>query len=139
MSAKTTSARDAIFISSADADKLWPLVEGDRAPFTADRHNLVRLGEELDRATIVEPAELPPDVVRMHSRVQLLDLDSGATLEYVLVFPHQAGSFPGAISVVAPVGTALLGYRAGSVIQWPVPKGVRRLRILSVDPPARAA
>lgn len=133
------SARDAIFIRSDDADKLWALVEGERAPFSADSQNLARLGEELDRAHIVEPGELPPDVIRMHSRVQLLDLDSGARLDYTLVFPHQAGSFPGAISVVAPVGTALLGYRTGSVIEWTVPKGVRRLRILSVDPPARAA
>jgi regulator of nucleoside diphosphate kinase len=139
MPVHTPSARDAIFVGSDDADKLWALVEGERAPFSADSQNLARLGEELDRANIVERDELPPDVVRMHSRVSLLDLDSGATLDYTLVFPHQAGAFPGAISVVAPVGTALLGYREGSVIEWTVPRGVRRLRVLRVDPSARAA
>ncbi len=139
MPVHTPSARDAIFVGSDDADKLWALVEGERAPFSADSQNLARLGEELDRANIVEPDELPPDVVRMHSRVRLLDLDSGATLDYTLVYPHQAGAFPGAISVVAPVGTALLGYREGSVIEWTVPRGVRRLRVLRVDPAARAA
>jgi regulator of nucleoside diphosphate kinase len=139
MPVKTQSARDTIFVGSDDAGKLWALVEGERAPFSADSHNFARLGEELDRANIVEPDELPPDVIRMHSRVRLLDLDSGATLDYTLVFPHQAGAFPGAISVVAPVGTALLGYRTGSVIEWIVPKGIRRLRVLRVESAARAA
>jgi regulator of nucleoside diphosphate kinase len=139
MPVHTQSARDAIFVGSGDADKLWALVEGERAPFSADSHNFARLGEELDRANIVEPDELPPDVIRMHSRVRLLDLDSGATLDYTLVFPHQAGAFPGAISVVAPVGTALLGDREGSVIEWTVPRGIRRLRVLRVEPASRAA
>lgn len=132
---ETAQLKDLIQVGSADAEKLWELVEGERAPYSRDRLNLARLGEELDRATIVEQHELPADVVRMHSRVRLLDLESGEELNYVLVYPHQAGAFPGAISVVAPVGTALLGYRAGAVIEWPVPRGLRRLKLLSVQPP----
>lgn len=132
---ETAMMKDLILIGSADAEKLWELVEAERAPFSRDRHNLVRLGEELDRATIVEQESVPEDVVRMHSRVRLLDLESGEERDYVLVYPHQAGAFPGAISVIAPVGTALLGYRAGAVIEWAVPRGLRRLKLLSVQPP----
>lgn len=145
MPVETPVKKDTILVGAADAEKLWALVEGERAPFSRDRLNLVRLGEELDRAMIVEQEDLPRDVIRMHSRVRLLDLDTDAEMTYVLVYPHQAGSFPGAISVVAPVGTALLGYRAGVVIEWAVPRGVRRLKVLSVrppiapEPPARAA
>lgn len=145
MPTETPVKKDAILVGTADAEKLWALVEGERAPFSRDRLNLARLGEELDRAMIVEQDELPRDVISMHSRVRLLDLDTDAEMTYVLVYPHQAGAFPGAISVVAPVGTALLGYRAGAVIEWAVPRGVRRLKVLSVrrsvepEPPARVA
>lgn len=132
---QTLPLKDLILIGDADAGKLLELVEGEAAPYSRDRANLARLGEELDRATIVEQSSLPEDVVRMHSRVRLLDLESSEELNYVLVYPHQAGAFPGAISVTAPVGTALLGYRAGAVIEWPVPRGLRRLKLLSVEPP----
>lgn len=135
MPVETPVKKDTILVGAADAEKLWALVEGERAPFSRDRLNLARLGEELDRAMIVEQDELPRDVISMHSRVRLLDLDTDAELTYVLVYPHQAGAFPDAISVVAPVGTALLGYRAGAVIEWAVPRGLRRLKVLSVRPP----
>jgi regulator of nucleoside diphosphate kinase len=139
MPVKTPLRKDTILVGADDAEKLWTLVEGERAPYSRDRLNLARLGEELDRATIVEQENLPEDVVRMGSRVRLMDLDSEAEMTYVLVYPHQAGAFPGAISVVAPVGTALLGYRQGAVIEWSVPRGVRRLKVLSVGPPATPA
>ena len=122
-------------LGSEDVAKLRMLVEGERAPYSRDRFNLLRLEDELDRATVVPQAELPPDVIRMHSRIRLRDLETGLELNYVLVYPHQAGAFPGAISVVAPVGTALLGYAVGAEIEWVVPKGLRRLKVLAVRPP----
>lgn len=127
--------REGALLGSEDADKLRMLVEGERAPYSRDRFNLLRLEDELDRATVVPQAELPPDVIRMHSRIRLRDLETGLELNYVLVYPHQAGAFPGAISVVAPVGTALLGYAVGAEIEWVVPKGLRRLKVLAVRPP----
>jgi regulator of nucleoside diphosphate kinase len=127
--------REEVMLGSEDVAKLRMLVEGERAPYSRDRFNLLRLEDELDRATVVPQAELPSDVIRMHSRIQLKDLETGVELNYVLVYPHQAGAFPGAISVVAPVGTALLGYAAGAEIEWVVPKGLRRLKVLAVRPP----
>lgn len=122
-------------LGADDAARLRMLVEGEQAPYSRDRFNLLRLEDELDRATVVPQSELPPDVVRMHSRVRLKDPETGMELNYVLVYPHQAGALPGAISVVAPVGTALLGYAAGAEIKWVVPKGTRRLKVLAVRPP----
>jgi regulator of nucleoside diphosphate kinase len=74
---------------------------------------------------------VPADVVTMNSEVRLMDLDSGETKVYTLVFPSQARS-KNAVSVLAPIGTAILGYRVGSVIEWRVPRGVRRLKVLAV-------
>jgi regulator of nucleoside diphosphate kinase len=67
----------------------------------------------------------------MNSEVRLQDMDSGATQRYKLVLPNHFG-FDNSVSVLAPIGTAMLGYRVGDVIEWRVPKGIRRLKILEV-------
>lgn len=67
----------------------------------------------------------------MNSEVRLKDLDSGDVKVYRLVFPTQARMENG-ISVLAPIGTAILGYRVGDVIEWRVPKGIRRLQVVEV-------
>ena len=127
--------KEAPVLGADDAARLRMLVEGEQAPYSRDRFNLLRLEDELDRATVVPQSELPPDVVRMRSRVRLKDVETGMELNYVLVYPHQAGALPGAISVVAPVGTALLGNAVGAEIEWEVPKGSRRRKVLAVHPP----
>jgi regulator of nucleoside diphosphate kinase len=123
--------RDRIFITKADFDRLWRLIEGRRAGNSPDREYLNRLEQELDRAEVVEPEEIPPDVVTMNSEVRLKDLDSGEIKTYRLIFPGEARSAE-SISVLAPIGTAMLGYRVGDIIQWQVPKGTRRLEVLEV-------
>ena len=65
----------------------------------------------------------------MNSKVVLRDVDTSAEMTYSLVFPKNADVDAGAISILAPVGTAILGYREGDVIEWPVPSGMRRIRI----------
>ena len=72
---------------------------------------------------------MPPDIVTMNSRIRLTDLDSAEELVYTLVYPAEADYAAGKISVLAPVGTALLGERVGNEIVWDVPGGTRRLRI----------
>jgi regulator of nucleoside diphosphate kinase len=68
----------------------------------------------------------------MHSLVHLKDLDTGEQLSYRLVFPGETFPQDTCVSILAPIGTALLGYQAGDRIEWPVPRGIRRLKILSV-------
>jgi regulator of nucleoside diphosphate kinase len=74
---------------------------------------------------------VPPDVITMNSEVRLMDVDSGEVKVYKLVFPTQTRT-ENSLSVLAPIGTAILGYRVGDVIEWRVPKGVRRLKVLEV-------
>ncbi len=88
------------------------------------------LAEELSRATVVPREQMPENVVRMHSRVTYLDESSGERREVELVFPDEADMASGKISVLAPVGSALLGLAEGQVIDWPFPDGrSRQLRV----------
>ena len=123
--------RGPIFITKVDLERLRRLVEGWRGVQSPDRQYLDTVQEELDRAEIVEPDAIPADVITMNSQVRLKDLDSGEEQMYRLVFPSQART-ESAVSVLAPIGTAILGYRVGDVIEWPVPKGIRRLEVLDV-------
>ncbi len=94
---------------------------------------LARLEEELERARVVPVDEVPPDVVTMGSRVRVRDLDSGAQSEFTLAW-SALNTPPGEtrVSIQAPMGAAVLGYREGDRIEWPVPAGVRRLEVVEV-------
>lgn len=122
---------DSIFITKPDFDRLSRLVAGRLAEDPSERECLERLEQELDRAEIIDANAVPGDTVTMNSEVRLRDLDSDDVKTYKLVFPGQHRCENG-VSVLAPIGTALLGYRTGDVIEWPVPKGIRRLEILEV-------
>ncbi len=97
-----------------------------------DRDAVERLESELDRATVVPRAQLPTDVVAMNSTVEFEDANSRRRQLVQLVYPSRAEPAKGRISVVAPVGAALLGLRVGQCLDWPVPRGIVRVRILRV-------
>ena len=96
------------------------------------RTEMTRLEAELARAEIVEAIEIPADVITMNSRAELLDLATGERMEFTLVYPTDANIEAGKISVLAPLGTAMLGYRVGDEFEWIVPYGLRRLKVVSV-------
>ena len=122
-----------IYVTKIDRERLGKLIEIARArDGDANREYLNRLEEELERAETVEPQEVSPDVITMRSKVRLKDLRTGEEVVYSLVFPTEADFSAGKISVLAPVGTAMLGYRRGDVIEWVVPSGLRRLRVEEV-------
>jgi len=91
------------------------------------------LRAELDRAIVVPDEALPPNVVRIGSRVHVRDLDSSDEEQVVLVLPEQANPEQNRVSIFAPLGIALLGYVEGDDLAWPAPSGLRRLRILGVS------
>ena len=121
-----------IYITEFDMQRLRALI-GD-AKRLAPRGNeyLESLEAELDRGILVSPTEVPPDVVTMNSRVSLVDLDTNEEMVYTLVFPNDADITQSKISVLAPIGTAMLGYRVGDTFEWQVPDGTRRLRVKKV-------
>ena len=134
---RSPATERAIWIADDDRAKLDTLLRVLAArhdPHAGDRG---ALAGELRRARVVPGAQLPPDVVTMNSTVRLRDLETGEEETYTLVYPADADIAENKLSVLAPVGTALLGYRAGDVVEWPVPAGVSRFRIEEVHQPAR--
>jgi regulator of nucleoside diphosphate kinase len=129
---ESTTHRGAIYVTISDMGRLLALVEGYRLQGREDRSTLERLEDELDRAVVVDAREIQPDVVTLDSRVRLVDLDSGEELLFTLVLPSRSNIDEGRISVLAPLGMAVLGYRAGDDIEWEVPAGRRRLRVQTV-------
>jgi len=118
-----------IVVTRPDHERLRRLVETSRARRRWEELHLVALAEELEDAEVVEPESVPPDVVTMRSRVRVLDMVSGEQATYTICYPVEANLEAGRLSVLAPIGTALLGYREGDVVEWPVPGGVRVLKI----------
>jgi regulator of nucleoside diphosphate kinase len=121
-----------IVITGDDMARLRELVRPGRRASRRDQGHLAELDRELDRAEIIGAEDLSPDVVTMHSTVRVLDLDRGASAVYTLVFPSEADIEKRRISVLAPIGTALIGYRAGDRVEWPTPGGGKRFRIEEV-------
>ena len=119
-----------IYITEVDRQRLERLIEiaGERDG-AANHEYLRKLEHELDRAETVAPEEVPGDLITMRSKVRLKDMNTGEEMVYTLVFPVEADSGDGKISVLAPIGTAMLGYRVGDLIEWQVPSGLRRLKV----------
>ena len=128
-----------IVITEADYVRLRRLVESSRLFRQHDAKHLDDLEQELERAAIMKAGEVPSDVVTMNSRVRVKDLNSGRVTTYQIVFPREADIAKNRISVLAPIGTGLLGYSAGATIEWQVPSGSRRFRILAVEYQPQAA
>jgi regulator of nucleoside diphosphate kinase len=121
-----------IYITEYDLKRLSNLLGGTRSWNKKDRGCLTKLEKELERAQEVVPQDIPGDVVTMNSQARVKDLDSKEEMVFTLVFPADADYERGKVSVLAPIGTALLGYRAGETVEWEVPGGVRRLKIEQV-------
>lgn len=118
-----------LHITEFDKRRLEELIQVAMEFGRHDAADLKSLAAELEKAEIVSPKDVPADVVTMNSKVALRDLDTSEKMTYVLVFPRDANIDSGAISVLAPVGMAILGYAKGDVVKWHVPSGERRIRI----------
>ena len=124
------SSRPEIIISATDADRLDKLLASlPRGQFPGR----AALEAELARATIVEPKDVPPTVVTMNSTVKFSADSSGDDFELTLVYPKDVDSSGKTISILAPVGSALLGLSQGDSIEWPRPGGgVMKVRVQEV-------
>ncbi|MGH7152593.1 MAG: nucleoside diphosphate kinase regulator [Acetobacteraceae bacterium] len=121
----------ALLLSADEHDRLLGLAQAD-----SSRHPLVqghRLLDELDRADIVPHSWMPPGIVRMDSHIEYHDDGVGRVRQVQLVYPDRADISMGRISVLSPVGTALIGLAAGQSITWATRSGrPRRLTVMRV-------
>jgi regulator of nucleoside diphosphate kinase len=122
----------AIYITKLDYERLTDLIRQFQSRQIEAPKHLEQLEAELKRAKIVSPKKIAPDVITMNSTIRLKDTDSGEVFDYHLVYPQEADPENGRISVLAPIGTALLGFRVGDDIQWDVPAGQRHLHVQEV-------
>jgi len=112
--------RPEIIISSLDAERLDRMLVslGDKQFPGKDA-----LLAELDRADIVAPEEIASDIVTMNSTVNFKESASGKVFSLTLTYPHESHSSDATVSILAPVGSALLGLKEGDQIEWPKPGG----------------
>lgn len=123
-----TTMNRTIYITQQDMNRLRSLIESMKS----SREDLKALSAELEQAKVVAPSEVPPDVITMNSKAQVRDLDDNELMTYTLVFPGKANVDEGLISVLAPIGTAMLGHRVEDEFEWHVPAGAIRLRVEKV-------
>lgn len=128
-----------IVITATDQQRLRDLLREARIDGSEDRAYLDALAKELDQAEVVPPDQIPPDVVTMNSKVRVSVAGSKRGMTFTLVYPQDADFDEDRISVLAPIGTALLGYRVGDEVEWDVPAGRRRYRIEKIEYQPEAA
>lgn len=121
-----------LYITKPDHDRLKNYLSSSGAVNSRDRANLQMLDAELSKARIVDPRKVPPGVVTMNSRVRVKDIDTKEEVLVTLVFPDDADMDNGKLSVLSPIGTAILGYSLGDVVEWKVPSRMRRILIKEV-------
>ena len=98
-----------------------------------DRKNAVELLDELKKGEVIDQKDFPPDAVRINSKVKIEDRLTHRILDLTLVLPEKADLSEGKVSVMAPIGVALLGYREGQEVSWPVPAGRKHFKIVEVQ------
>ena len=119
-------------VTDVDSRRLQHLIEATRFRDQREARSVEQLEQHLDEADVTPAAHIDPDIVTMNSETVVTDLGSGETFTFHLVFPRRANAAAGKISVLAPLGMAVLGRHVGEHISWPVPGGVRHLRIDAV-------
>lgn len=125
-----TKPMNELIISKTDYVNITQLIEQTDSPAAE------ALEEEISRARIVELIDLPVDAVSMNAIVTFSDADSAEAKTVQLVYPQHADINQLKISILSPVGSALIGLSPGGTIEWPVPQGkFRRLKVIAVKQP----
>jgi len=122
-----------IIITNTDLERLLPVLDQHDTPASDS------LATELHRATIVDGRAVPRDVVTMNSEVVYEDCTTLARRRVTLVYPKDADAKRGLVSVLAPIGSALLGLRVNQTIEWQVPGGTKRIRVVELAHQPEAA
>ena len=115
-------------ITQSDLQKLQTLLRDSASLRPEDKSCREALARELERATILPREEISAEVITLHSRARLLDLDTQEILELSIVPPEDVDVSAGRISILAPLGTAMLGTSQGDTFTWTVPGGQSRFR-----------
>ena len=126
-----TKAKTQLLLRKDDYDILINCIRSGQGKTAFDHQNIEELESELKKARLVPKDKFPGNVVGLNSRV-VIRQDDGKQMELVVVIPEQANIKEKKISVMAPIGTALLGFRQGEKVAWDVPSGRKTFTIMQV-------
>ena len=121
-----------IHITEPDMECLRKLLKAEKRFDKSGRDDLQNLEAKLDQSQFIAQREVPKDVITLNSKVCLTDLGTGEEMSYTLVLPNEADIDQHKISILAPIGTAMLGYSVGDTFEWKVPGGLRRLEVKEI-------
>ena len=124
--------RPSIFLTTKDVEKLRDLIREAYHTEYRGSDYLKLLSAEMEKASVVDPDQIPADVITLNSTTRLIDQDTDEEMVYTLVFPEDADSSQGKISILAPIGTAMLGYKVGDTFEWDTPGGKRIIHVKEI-------
>jgi regulator of nucleoside diphosphate kinase len=122
-----------VILLKNDFDILTGFVKNLQGMQVNEKENFKKLNEELKKAQIVDQVNLPKDVVRLNSTVVVKDLQTKREMTITIVLPQHADIKQKKVSVMAPIGTALIGFRKGQKVSWDVPSGKKDFMIMEVS------
>ena len=120
-----------VVVTAHDARRLTELIAAAEGRPGPDRDHLLTLAAKLEQARVVRPEDVPDDVITLHSEVRIHHLDTDEEAAYTLAFPGRPEA-ANAVSVLAPIGTAMFGCRAGDEVDWQAPGGRRHFRVVEI-------
>ena len=126
---------EGLMLRKDDYDIIQAYLRGSGSQKNFDRQNVAGLEEELKNAQVVEKDLFPKDVVRLNSKVTIAEEKKNRVIELTLVTPDKADIREGKVSIMAPIGTAIIGFRRGQKVAWQVPAGKKTFTILDVINP----
>ena len=118
-----------LILNKLDYLRIKKAIESAKQVKSINANEAADLMKELDSATIVEPKEIPSDVVTMNSEVKISFLNNNREVRFRIVYPKEANLKENKISIFSPIATALIGYKQGDEVEWIVPAGPTRIRI----------
>lgn len=125
--------KEQLLLAKEDHEIILSYLQNSVSRTTFNRHEADDLKSELKRAKIVKKDSLPKDVVRLNSTVRIREEEKGKEMEVTIVTPEKADIKLNRISVMSPVGTALIGFREGQLVSWNVPSGKKMFTIIEVQ------
>jgi regulator of nucleoside diphosphate kinase len=124
-----------IFMVEDDINAIKKLTADNGSVYGSNRKYFEQLIKEVSRAKVIKKEQAPDGLVRLGSMVEIIDEQSAEKTVFKLVLPQEASPDDDKVSILAPIGTAVIGYRQNDVIEWKVPLGIRRIKLNKVENP----
>ena len=128
----TAATEKVLTVTQPDYKRLTSLIQDMHGNKSIDKKYLSYLGLELQKADVIDSRKITPEFITMNSVMDVEFLQSGRKMELRLVYPQEADFTKGLISVLSPLGCALLGYKAGDIIEFEAPAGTQKVHVEKV-------